>query len=62
MGITFYTVWIFTLSKILRHVTYGVTLPSKEVMLRIFNVIKNPSSSAGFEPANLASNGKHDNR
>jgi hypothetical protein len=62
MGITFCTVLIFTLSKILRHVADGVTLPSKEVILRIFNVIKNPSSTAGFEPANLASNGKHYNR
>jgi hypothetical protein len=35
-------------------------MPSpKEVMIRIFIIIKNPSSSTGFEPANLRSNGKH---
>jgi hypothetical protein len=31
----------------------------KEVVLRIVIAIKNPSSSAGSEPANLGSNGKH---
>jgi galactitol-specific phosphotransferase system IIB component len=30
--------------------------------IRIFIAIKNPSSSAGSEPTNLASNGKHDNQ
>jgi hypothetical protein len=33
--------------------------PPREVMLRIFITLKNPSSSAGFEPANLGSSGKH---
>jgi hypothetical protein len=33
-----------------------------DVMLRIFMALENPPSSAGFEPANLGSNGKHDNR
>jgi hypothetical protein len=30
-------------------------------VLQNFIAFKNPSSSAGFEPANLGSNGKHDN-
>jgi hypothetical protein len=34
---------------------------SKKVVLRILIALKNPSSSAGFEPVNLGSNGKHDN-
>jgi hypothetical protein len=33
----------------------------KEVVLLIFIALENPSSSAGYEPANLGSNGKHDN-
>jgi hypothetical protein len=32
----------------------------KEVMLRIFKALKNPSSSAGFELVNLGFSGKHD--
>jgi hypothetical protein len=32
-----------------------------EVMLGIFIAFKNPSLLAGFQPVNLASNGKHDN-
>jgi hypothetical protein len=43
----------------LRHGTDGITSPPKEVVLRIFITLKNPSSSAGFEPANLGSSGKH---
>jgi hypothetical protein len=43
----------------LRHGTDGFTSPPKEVVLRIFITLKNPSSSAGFEPANLGSSGKH---
>jgi hypothetical protein len=39
----------------------GFTFPPKEVMLWIFIAPKNPSSSAGFEPANLRYSGKHDN-
>jgi hypothetical protein len=30
-------------------------------VLQIFISLKNPSSSAGFEPTNLESNGKHAN-
>jgi hypothetical protein len=35
--------------------------PPKEIVLRISMALKNPSFLAGFEPANLGSNGKHDN-
>jgi hypothetical protein len=45
--------------KILRHRTDGFTFPPKEVVLRIFIAIKNSLSSAGFEPANHRSSGKH---
>jgi hypothetical protein len=45
----------------LRHGTDGFTSPPKEVVLRIFIALKNPSSSAGFEAANLGSSGKHAN-
>jgi hypothetical protein len=39
----------------------GFTSPLKEGVIRIFIVLKNPSLSTGFEPANLGSNGKHAN-
>jgi hypothetical protein len=45
--------------KILEHGTTGFTSPPKEVVLQIFIALKNPSSLAGLEPANLGSNGKH---
>jgi hypothetical protein len=32
----------------------------KEVVLRTFITLKNTSSSAGIEPANLGPKGKHD--
>jgi hypothetical protein len=51
----------FTCRKILRHEVDGFTFVLKEVVLRIVITLKNPSSSAGLEPANLGSNGKHDN-
>jgi hypothetical protein len=35
--------------------------PMIKVVLRIFIALKNPSLSAGFENANLGSNGKHAN-
>jgi hypothetical protein len=41
----------------LRHGTDGFTSPQLEVVQRICIALKNPSSSAGFEPANLGSNG-----
>jgi hypothetical protein len=48
--------------KILRHGADGFTSPSKEVLLWIFIALTNASSSTVFEPANLRSNGKHDNQ
>jgi hypothetical protein len=39
----------------LRHGTDGFTCPPKEVVLRIFITLKNPSTSVGIEPANLGS-------
>jgi hypothetical protein len=41
------------------HGTDDFTSPPKEVVLRIFITLKNPLSSAGFEPENLGSSGKH---
>jgi hypothetical protein len=43
----------------LRHGTNSFTSPPKEVVLWIFITLKTPSSSNGFEPANLGSIGKH---
>ena len=43
----------------LRHGTDGFTSPPKDGVLRIFFALKNPTSSAGFEPANLGSKGQH---
>jgi hypothetical protein len=43
----------------LRHGTNGFTSLSKEVVLRIFFALKNPTASAGFEPANLGTKGQH---
>ena len=43
----------------LRHGTDGFTSPPKEGVLRIFLVLKNPTASAGFEPANLGTKGQH---
>jgi hypothetical protein len=45
----------------LRHGTDGFTSPPKEVVLRIFIILKNPSTSVGIEPANLGSSGEHAN-
>jgi hypothetical protein len=47
--------------KIFLHRIYGFTSPPKESVLRIFIALKIPSSSAGFEPGNAGSNGKHNN-
>jgi hypothetical protein len=38
----------------------GFTSPPKKVVLLIFIALKKPSPSAGFEPANLVSNGERD--
>ena len=35
--------------------------PSERSLVRIFTLWKNPSTPAGFEPANLCSNGEYDN-
>ena len=42
----------------LRHGTDGFTSPPKEGVLRIFFALKNPTASAGFEPANLGTKGQ----
>jgi hypothetical protein len=47
--------------KILRHGADGFISPPNESVLRIFGALKNTSPSAGFEPSNLGSNGKHAN-
>ena len=46
----------------LRHGTDGFTSPPKEGVLRIFFALKNPTASAGFEPANLSAKGQHATR
>jgi hypothetical protein len=51
-----------TCRKILRHGADGFTSPQKEDMLGISIALRDPSSSAGFEPAKLGSNGKHDHQ
>ena len=43
----------------LRHGTNGFTSPPKEGVLMIFIALKNPTASAGFEPANLGTKGQH---
>jgi hypothetical protein len=43
----------------LRHGTDSLTSPPKEGVLRIFFALKNPTASAGFEPANLSTKGQH---
>jgi hypothetical protein len=42
----------FTQLRDLSHGTDGFTSPPKEVVLRIFFALKNPTASARFEPAN----------
>ena len=43
----------------LRHGTDGFTSPPKEGVLRIFFRPKNPTASAGSEPANLGTKGQN---
>jgi len=43
----------------LQHGTDGFNTPPKEGVLRIFFAFKNPTASAGFEPANLGTKGQH---
>jgi hypothetical protein len=45
----------------LRQGVDSFTSLSKEVVQQISITLKNPSLSAGFEPANLGYTGKHDN-
>ena len=45
----------------LRHGNHDFASIPKEVILRIFTLRKNPSTPAGFEPANLGSSGEYDN-
>jgi hypothetical protein len=54
---SFHACRVFLHAVNLRHVTDGFTSSPKEVVLRILS----PLSSAGFEPANLGSSGKHAN-
>ena len=42
--------------------TDGFTSPPKEGVLRIFFALKNPTASAGIEPANLGTKGQHATR
>jgi hypothetical protein len=51
---------LLTCSKILRLGTAGFTSPPNAVALRIFIALKNQSLSAGSEPMNRRSNGKHE--
>jgi hypothetical protein len=41
------------------HETDDLTSPPKEGVLRIFITVKNASPSAGSEPSNIGSDGKH---
>jgi hypothetical protein len=50
-----------TCHTVFRNWASGFTSPQKEVILRVFIVMKSPSSSAGYESANLGSHGKHAN-
>ena len=43
----------------MRHGTNGFTSLPKEGVLRIFLALKNPTASAGFEPANLSTKDQH---
>jgi hypothetical protein len=54
-------VGFFSVPQSLATCTDGFTSPQKEVVPPVFIIIKNTSSFAGFEPANLGSNCKHDN-
>ena len=43
----------------LRHATDGFTSPPKEGVQRIIFAVKKPTTSVGFEPANLGTKGQH---
>jgi hypothetical protein len=57
----FIPVGFLNMPYILQHGIDGFISPPKEVFLRNFVALKNHSSSAGFESANLVSNDKHAN-
>jgi hypothetical protein len=59
ISVVFRTQRYLTCLKILRHGADGLTYPPKEGVPRIFIALKNPSSSAGYEPTNLGSKDKH---
>jgi hypothetical protein len=62
MAVKFAYLWgALTCRKIVRHGIDDFTSPPKEGLPRIFIALKNPSSFAGFEAANLGSNSKHAN-
>jgi hypothetical protein len=48
-----------TCREISQHEIHVFTFPPREIVLWIFIALKNPSSSSGFEPANLGPNGRH---
>jgi hypothetical protein len=48
-----------TRRKILQHGTDGIASPPKEGVPQIFIANQNPAHSAGYEHANLGSNGDH---
>jgi hypothetical protein len=54
-------IFIHARKVILHAVNLRITSPPKEVVLRIFITLKNPSTSIGIEPANLGSSGEHAN-
>jgi hypothetical protein len=43
----------------LRNASHSFTFLPKEGVMRIFLALKNPTTSAGFEPANLGFKGQH---
>jgi len=53
------SIWVLLHAVNLRHGTDDFTSPPKEGVLRIFSPEKNPTASAGFEPANLGTKGQH---
>ena len=60
MASLFSPLGIFYIAANLQHGTDGFTSPPKEGALRIFFALKNPTTSAEFEPANLGTKGQHD--
>jgi hypothetical protein len=61
LEVPLHTVGIFNTPQNLTKRERRLYFLSKEVVLRIFIALNNPSLSAGFEPANVGSSGKYDN-